>query len=124
MFLLAQLARSRSNSLIVIEEPEAHLHPRAQAALVDLLTDVAKAERKQIVLTTHSDHVVFRLLTQVTEGRLSQEDIRIHAFQKRDMTTEVSKLNIDNKGRIDGGLHDFFESDIEGFEKFLGAVGA
>jgi energy-coupling factor transporter ATP-binding protein EcfA2 len=123
--LLAQLASSPRGSLVAIEEPESHLHPRAQALLIDLLTDVAKAESKQIILTTHSDHVVFRLLTQVAEGRLrSSEDIEVYTFQKRDSGTEASKLKIDEKGRIEGGLHDFFEADIEGFERFLGAVGA
>jgi len=125
VLLLAQLASSPPESLIVIEEPEAHLHPRAQALLIDLLTEVAKTEKKQIIFATHSDHVVFRLLTQVAEGRLhSPDDIGVYAFQKRDLTTEVSKLKVDDKGRIEGGLHDFFEADVEGFEKFLGAVGA
>jgi energy-coupling factor transporter ATP-binding protein EcfA2 len=125
VFLLAQLARSPPNSLVVIEEPEAHLHPRAQALLSDLLTEVAKTERKQIILATHSDHVVFRLLTQVAEARLhSPEDIGVYAFQRQNSTTEVSRLKVDDKGRIEGGLHDFFEADAEGFQKFLGAVGA
>jgi hypothetical protein len=68
---------------------------------------------------------VVRFLTQVAEGRLrSSEDIEAYAFQKRDATTDASKLKIDEKGRIEGGLHGFFEADVEGFERFLGAIGA
>ena len=52
----------------MIEEPEIHLHPKAQAELAEVLTEVALEEDKQVIMTTHSEHITGRLLTLVAEG--------------------------------------------------------
>ena len=54
----------------MIEEPEVHLHPKAQADLASVLVEEAKADNKQVIMTTHSEHVAGRLLT-LGGGRVS-----------------------------------------------------
>ena len=66
--LLLQLITSQKGATVLIEEPEIHLHPKAQADLAEVMADTAKVEDKQIIMTTHSEHLVERLLLLVAEG--------------------------------------------------------
>ena len=68
ILLLHQLLNAKKGATVLIEEPEIHLHPKAQADLAEVLADTAKAEEKQIIMTTHSEYVAGRLLTLVAEG--------------------------------------------------------
>ena len=63
--LLHQLITAEKGATVLIEEPEIHLHPKAQADLAEVLAETAKAEDKQIIMTTHSEHLVERLLLLV-----------------------------------------------------------
>lgn len=122
-FSLSQLSRAPSGSLIGIEEPELHLHPAAQSQLVDALVHVAKSESKQVVLATHSEHILFRLLTKVANGELTPNDLFVYRFDKKDeKTSVVTPLRIDLKGRIEGGLPGFFEEDLREFQEYLDAL--
>ena len=55
--LIYQLITADKLATVLIEEPEIHLHPKAQAELAEVLADTAKAEDKQIIMTTHSEHL-------------------------------------------------------------------
>ena len=63
ILLLHQLISAEKGATVLIEEPEIHLHPKAQAELAEVLADTAKADGKQIIMTTHSEYVAGRLLT-------------------------------------------------------------
>ena len=80
--LFHQLITADKGATVLIEEPEIHLHPKAQAELAEVLADTAKADGKQIIMTTHSEYVAGRLLTLVAENRLSTDDLAIYAFRK------------------------------------------
>ena len=123
VFSLSQLSRAPLGSLVGIEEPELHLHPSAQSTLVDVLVHVARSENKQIVLATHSEHILFRLLTKVASGELTPNDLFVHRFDKKDeKTSSITQLKIDQKGRIEGGLPGFFEEDLKEFQEYLDAL--
>jgi ABC-type lipoprotein export system ATPase subunit len=122
IFPLAQLALAPSHSLIGIEEPEIHLHPKAQAEFSDLLVEVSRTENKQIILTTHSEHILFRLLTNITEKKLSASDLRVYYFKKEGQETLATDVNITEKGQIEGGLPGFFEADLAEFSKYISAL--
>ncbi len=87
----------RPGSTYFIEQPEIHLHPRAQAELGDFLVDL-KERRVQTIVETHSEHLVLRLQQHVASGLISPQDIRffyVHAKNKRKSTQEMS---IDERG--------------------------
>ena len=65
ILLLLQLVTVINGATVMIEEPEIHLHPKAQAELASVLAAEAKAGDKQIIMTTHSEHILGRLLTLV-----------------------------------------------------------
>jgi len=83
IFGLAQLATSPTHSIICWEEPEIHLHPRAQSELVNVLVEVAKREDKQIVITTHSEHILYPFVSAVRNGSLTRDELAIYYFEER-----------------------------------------
>ena len=61
----------KRGATLLMEEPEIHLHPKAQAELASVIVEEAKASNKQVIMTTHSEHIAGRLLTLVAEGKIS-----------------------------------------------------
>lgn len=122
MVLLAQMVVAPEGSLLGIEEPEIHLHPRAQAMLAEIFAELATREGKQILLTTHNEHILIGLLTQVAEGKLKPEDLAVYYFDKEGPAAKATKLAVDEKGGLKGGLRGFFEADIEQAERRLQAL--
>ena len=123
VLLFLQLAKASGGATVMIEEPEIHLHPKAQANLAELLAEVAKAEDKQLIMTTHSEHIVGRLLTLVAEKKLSSEELAIYAFEK-DGNGECTaqELGVTEDGRVKGGIKDFFESDLAELNRYVEAL--
>ena len=122
--LLFELARAVEGATILMEEPEIHLHPRAQAELASVIVEEAKASNKQVIMTTHSEHIANRLLTLVAEGQLSPDDVAIYAFEK-DAETGVcsaSEIEVTERGQVKGGLKSFFEAHMEEMRRYGDAL--
>lgn len=123
VFALAQLAVSPSYSTICYEEPEIHLHPGAQSKLANILVEVAKQENKQLMITTHSEHILYDFLANVAEGKLSPDELSIWYFDKKNGEVEQpQELPVDEKGRVEGGLRGFFEVELEQLERYFKAL--
>ena len=126
VLLLAILAISKNNSIIGIEEPEINLHPKGQSELAKILLDIAITKNQQIIFTTHSEHILYPLLTSVAskkENSLRKEDLSIYYFDSdKNYHTFSEKLEVDDYGRIKGGLRGFFEENIESLNEYLDAV--
>lgn len=99
--------------MIGIEEPEIQLHPRAQAALCDVFVEVATQEQKQLILTTHSEHILMGLLTAVANGRLQPDDLAVYEFRREGDAARAERLEVNEYGQIAGGLKGFLEVDID-----------
>ena len=112
--LLHQLVTADRGATVLIEEPEIHLHPRAQADLAEVMAETAKAEDKQIIMTTHSEHLVERLLLLVAEGTLSPDDLAIYSFEKDEKgECSASEIKVTENGQVEGGLTDFYANNLE-----------
>ena len=71
-------------SVILCEDPEAHLHPMAQAGLADLFVETAKRRKLQILLETHSEHLFRRLQYLIAEGTARNEDCALYYVERAD----------------------------------------
>lgn len=97
---------------IIIENPEIHLHPKAQSALIEFLVKVANTG-VQIFVESHSDHVLNALRIAVLKEHLTPEDTNILYFQGKNQKT-VRKINILKGGRIEEWPENFFDQiDID-----------
>lgn len=113
VILLLALVKAPEGSLVGIEEPENHLHPKAQAGLCDVFVDIATREDKQLILTTHSEHILMGLLTAVANGQLRPNDLAVYAFRREDDSARAERLEVNEYGQIAGGLKGFLEADLD-----------
>jgi predicted ATPase len=109
--IVAALA-STPGTIILIENPEAHLHPKGQVKMGELLA-LAASGGVQVVIETHSDHVLNGIRLAVHGGKLDPKDVQLHYFQRQkkegQAVTEVISPKIDRNGRIDRWPDGFFD---------------
>ena len=106
------LLRGIPPSIFLLQQPEVHLHPSAQAALGSFFCQVAKPDR-QLVVETHSDHLLDRVRMDVRDGTtdLKPDDVSILFFERKDLDVRIHSLRIDEEGNIEGapdGYRNFF----------------
>lgn len=109
---------ARKGQILVIDSPEAHLHPMGQSAMGRFLAMVAAAG-VQVIIETHSDHVLNGVRLAVFEGKLPASEAAIHFFNSRprgvDSHAHVLSPQIDRKGNLSewpGGFFDQSETDL------------
>ena len=124
--LLLQLVSAEKGATVMIEEPEIHLHPKAQGEIAEVLAEVALEEDKQVIMTTHSEHITGRLLTLVAEEKLTPDDLAIYAFEKDEETGECSakSLRVTDDGKVEGAIHDFFQVSLAEMKRIGDALSA
>lgn len=122
IFPLLQVAAAPQGSLVAIEEPEIHLHPLAQTLLCEVLAEAAQQERKQLILTTHSEHILIGFLNLVAQTILKPDQLAVYYFEAKNGIAKPSRLPVDDKGRIEGGLKGFFEADLAQLTQFFEAL--
>lgn len=118
--ILVAVLSSSPGSLLLIENPEAHLHPRGQAQMGELLARAA-ACGIQSVIETHSDHVLNGIRLAVHGGKVPSEEVQLHFFQWRKQYghSHVVSPRIDRNGRIDQWPDGFFDEWDKSLEALL-----
>ena len=115
--VVAALSASRGD-IILLENPEVHLHPAGQSLMGQFLADVARAGI-QVVVETHSDHVLNGVRRAVKGCRLESEQVAIHYFRSpAGDATQVLSPTLDDSGNIDDwpeGFFDQFDKDANYF---------
>ncbi|WP_017303702.1 AAA family ATPase [Spirulina subsalsa] len=124
--IIVAILSAQPGSLILLENPEAHLHPKGQAKMGELLALDASCGI-QIVVETHSDHVLNGLRLAVYHGKLSPDDVQLHyleRFERRgESKTKVISPHIDKQGRIDEWPDGFFDEWDKSLEALLTPLG-
>lgn len=106
--LLAVASRRRQTQLVVVEEPEEHLHPSAHGAVADLL--IGCSAEAQTIVETHSEHLLLRLRRRIAEGYVAPSDVAFYYLDDRQV---VEEIHIDEMGAASNWPTGVFESDID-----------
>lgn len=117
--IVVSLLSSRQGDLVFLENPEAHLHPRAQSKIGELIARACSAG-VQVIFETHSDHVLNGIRIAIKEKILEPNQAAVLFFRKElagdRLKSQFSSLFVDSNGRIANwptGFFDEFEKSIE-----------
>lgn len=122
--VLVALAAARPGQLVYLEQPEIHLHPRAQTALAQVIAEAANRGVRMVV-ETHSELLILGVQTLVGEGRLRAEDVKLHWFERgADGVTHISSADLDERGTFGNWPEDFSEVALNAQSRFLDAAEA
>jgi predicted ATPase len=100
-------------STILLEQPEIHLHPSAQAGLADVLVDAVQRGGVQIVLESHSEHLLRRLQRRIAEEKIDADDVALYFCHRKDGWSEADRLNLNLYGYIENWPEGFFGDQME-----------
>lgn len=100
-------------SIIILEQPEIHLHPSVQAGLADVFIDVIKTRKVQIILESHSEHLLRRLQRRIAEEKLDHNDAALYFCQTDENgDSQLLPLELDSFGNINNWPDGFFGDEM------------
>jgi predicted ATPase len=101
-------------STILLEQPEIHLHPSVQAELADVFIDAALNRRVQLVIESHSEHLLRRLQRRLAEedGGLTEKDIALYFCSSTESGSAITELDLDMYGEIRNWPGAFFGDEL------------
>lgn len=99
--ILTELFRTDEQQMMfLLQQPEAHLHPSAQAALGNLFCDVASSNR-QLVVETHSDFILDRVRYLVRQQKFKSKDVSIIYFEQKEDDVKMHNISVDKYGNLE-----------------------
>ena len=105
-------------ALCLIENPEAHLHPRGQTKLAELAVRASRAG-VQVMAETHSDHFIDGVRIAVRDGLIPHEEVAIHYFEREGGKTVVTSPQVDSDGRLSSWPEGFFDQHEDNLIRLL-----
>lgn len=106
--ILTMLFSSKKQDIILIENPEVHLHPKLQALFVDLCVEVLKNDRK-LIIETHSEHMINRLRLNIKKNPQLIKNVNVYFFEKLHNETIATNVEISKEGKLAYWPKNFFD---------------
>jgi predicted ATPase len=120
--VIVALHTANPDQLVYVEQPELHLHPRAQSAMAEVLADAA-LQGTRMVIETHSSLLLLGIQTLVAEGKLPPELVKLHWFQLlEDGSTQIISADLDETGAFGDWPEDFAEVALSSEGRYLDAA--
>jgi predicted ATPase len=116
--VLVQCFYAPPGSIILMEQPEIHLHPNAQSALADVMIDVINSKENghdrniQLIIETHSEHFLRRLQRRIAEDVIPQERVSAYFANLTKIPATLEPLKIDIFGNIQNWPENFFGDEM------------
>ena len=120
--VVVALLVAEPEQLVYLEQPEIHLHPRAQANLAQLLVDAANRGVRAVV-ETHSELLIRRVQSLIAEDKIAAEKVKLHWFSQDDNGfTKVTTAELDETGAFGDWPEDFSEISLQEESRYLDAA--
>ena len=100
-------------STLILEQPGVHLHPMAQAQLADLFLDVIAERNLQILVESHSEHLLTRLQRRIAEKKIAEDKMALYFCRNNDGASTIEQLEVNESGDIKNWPENFF-GDVMG----------
>ena len=110
--VLVNCAILPEGSTLLLEQPEIHLHPFAQAALADILIDAIKNRNLQIIVESHSEHLLRRIQRRIAREVLHPNDVALYFCHLENGSSAIEELDVDAYGNIRNWPTDFFGDEM------------
>jgi predicted ATPase len=112
---------SKVNDVIIIENPEIHLHPKAQSRLCEFLCFIAKNNR-QLIIESHSDHIFNEIRVELNNGILLDEEVSVNflSIDENTFCTQNHNVRFGTNGRILSPVTDLFDQFDNDLDRLLG----
>ncbi len=120
--VLAALLTARPGQVVYLEQPEIHLHPKAQSALAKVLVDAANKDVR-VIAETHSSLLLLSIQTLVAEQQIATDKVKLHWFKRReDGVTTISSADLDQAGAYGNWPEDFADVALDTESRYLNAA--
>lgn len=106
--ILVAVLAAQKGDIVLVENPEVHLHPQAQQRIGTILARVA-ASGVQVVVETHSDHVLNGIRLATKKKVIAADDVAVHFFAPDNGSFEPKSPKLDADGRLDFWPEGFFD---------------
>jgi len=106
--IVVALLSSQAGGLVLLENPEAHLHPQGQVKMGELMARAAAAG-VQVICETHSDHILNGVRLAVKQKLLQPDQLAMHFFERENGKVIVQTPELDEDGRLDYRPEGFFD---------------
>ncbi|MDE0313797.1 MAG: DUF3696 domain-containing protein [Candidatus Poribacteria bacterium] len=101
-------------STLILEQPGIHLHPKVQSELADFFIEVVDERKLQILVESHSEHLLTRLQRRIAEKQIPEENVALYFCRNNDGASTIEKLEVDGEsGDIKNWPENFF-GDVMG----------
>ncbi len=103
-------------SIVLIEQPELHLHPSAQAALADLFLEVAEKRKLQLIIESHSEHLLTRFQRRIAEPQhefATPQNVKAYFCKPGENGSTIEEVRVNRFGQIENYPPNFF-GDLSG----------
>ena len=110
--LLVHCCYVPEGSTLILEQPGIHLHPKAQADLADLLIEVVTERKLQVLIESHSEHLLNRLQRRVAEEKISADQTTLYFCRNKEGVSRIDRLKMDEFGNIENWPENFFGDEM------------
>ena len=115
--IVVQGSISKDGALMIVEDPEVHMHPSIQASMADFFIYLCLEKNVNVLVETHSDHFITRLRRRVAEKEISPEKIHLIFVEHEEGASEYQTISMSETGRLEGmmpkGFMDSLDNDFK-----------